>query len=80
MFKNGTLKLGGEREPVPRPKKWPIANILAPGANNIPDAFIVGGPYEEEEGELNHPEVRELCSFCDKLSVLTYDKTFCGSL
>ncbi|XP_061053369.1 cilia- and flagella-associated protein 70 isoform X3 [Eubalaena glacialis] len=56
FFKNGTLKLGGEREPVPRPKKWPIANILAPGANNIPDAFIVGGPYEEEEGELNHPE------------------------
>ncbi|XP_044612856.2 cilia- and flagella-associated protein 70 isoform X2 [Equus asinus] len=56
LFKNGTLKLGGEREPVPRPKKWPIANILAPGANNIPNAFIVGGPYEEEEGELNHPE------------------------
>ncbi|XP_019601567.2 cilia- and flagella-associated protein 70 isoform X1 [Rhinolophus sinicus] len=59
FFKNGTLKLGGEREPVPRPKKWPIANIVAPGANNIPDAFIVGGPYEEEEGELNHPEDRE---------------------
>ncbi|XP_032773364.1 cilia- and flagella-associated protein 70 isoform X2 [Rattus rattus] len=60
IFKNGNLKLGGEREPVPRPKKWPIANILAPGANNIPDEFIVGGPYEEEEGELNHPEDREL--------------------
>uniref|UniRef100_A0A2K5YA21 Cilia and flagella associated protein 70 n=1 Tax=Mandrillus leucophaeus TaxID=9568 RepID=A0A2K5YA21_MANLE len=59
LFKNGTLKLGGEREPVPRPKKWPIANILAPGANNIPDAFIVGGPYEEEEGELNRPEDTE---------------------
>ncbi|XP_006731205.1 cilia- and flagella-associated protein 70 isoform X3 [Leptonychotes weddellii] len=59
LFKNGTLKLGGEREPVPRPKKWPIANILAPGANNIPDAFIIGGPYEEEEGELNRPEDRE---------------------
>ncbi|XP_060060633.1 cilia- and flagella-associated protein 70 isoform X2 [Erinaceus europaeus] len=59
FFKNGTVKLGGEREPVPRPKKWPIANILAPGANNIPDAFIVGGPYEEEEGELNRPEDRE---------------------
>ncbi|XP_072611122.1 cilia- and flagella-associated protein 70 isoform X15 [Vulpes vulpes] len=56
---NGTLKLGGEREPVPRPKKWPIANILAPGANNIPDAFIIGGPYEEEDGELNRPEDRE---------------------
>nr|KAF6303555.1 cilia and flagella associated protein 70 [Myotis myotis] len=60
FFKNGTLKLGGEREPTPRPKKWPIANILAPGANNIPDAFIVGGPYEEEDGELNHPEDREM--------------------
>ncbi|XP_021059507.1 cilia- and flagella-associated protein 70 isoform X5 [Mus pahari] len=59
IFKNGTLKLGGEKEPVPRPKKWPIANILAPGASNIPDEFIVGGPYEEEEGELNHPEDRE---------------------
>ncbi|XP_031217130.1 cilia- and flagella-associated protein 70 isoform X2 [Mastomys coucha] len=59
IFKNGNLKLGGEKEPVPRPKKWPIANILAPGANNIPDEFIVGGPYEEEEGELNHPEDRE---------------------
>ncbi|XP_049982985.1 cilia- and flagella-associated protein 70 isoform X4 [Alexandromys fortis] len=59
VFKNGNLKLGGEREVVPRPKKWPIANILAPGANNIPDAFIVGGPYEEEEGELNHPEDKE---------------------
>nr|XP_027787159.1 cilia- and flagella-associated protein 70 isoform X4 [Marmota flaviventris] len=59
LFKNGTLKLGGERETFPRPKKWPIPNILAPGANNIPDAYIVGGPYEEEEGELNHPEDRE---------------------
>ncbi|XP_078290534.1 cilia- and flagella-associated protein 70 isoform X6 [Panthera onca] len=59
LFKNGTLKIGGEREPVPRPKKWPIANILAPGANDIPNAFITGGPYEEEEGELNHPEDRE---------------------
>ncbi|CAO2590569.1 Cilia- and flagella-associated protein 70 [Lemmus lemmus] len=59
VFKNGNLKLGGERETVPRPKKWPIPNILAPGANNIPDAFIVGGPYEEEEGELNHPEDKE---------------------
>ncbi|KAM4852021.1 cilia- and flagella-associated protein 70 isoform 1-T1 [Thomomys bottae] len=59
LFKNGNLKVGGEREPIPRPKKWPIANILAPGANNIPDEFIVGGPYEEEEGELNHPEDRE---------------------
>ena len=69
FFKNGTLKVGGEREPVPRPKKWPIANILAPGANNIPDSFIVGGPYEEEEGELNHPEVKELDGFLVVISL-----------
>ncbi|XP_023956433.2 cilia- and flagella-associated protein 70 isoform X4 [Chrysemys picta bellii] len=58
-FKNGILKLGGEKEPIPRPKKWPISNILAPGAQNIPDSFIVGGPYEEEDGELNKTEDRE---------------------
>ncbi|KAM5236530.1 cilia- and flagella-associated protein 70 isoform 2-T2 [Ctenodactylus gundi] len=59
LFKNGTLKIGGEKEPVPRPKKWPVPNILAPGASNIPDEFIIGGPYEDEEGELNQPEDRE---------------------
>ncbi|XP_073218710.1 cilia- and flagella-associated protein 70 isoform X2 [Lepidochelys kempii] len=59
MFKNGILKLGGEKEPIPRPKKWPISNILAPGAQNIPGSFIVGGPYEEEDGELNKTEDRE---------------------
>lgn len=57
LFKNGTLKPGGEREPVPRPKKWPVANILAPGGQNIPEAFITGGAFEEEDGELNTPEV-----------------------
>uniref|UniRef100_A0A8C5WYI1 Cilia and flagella associated protein 70 n=1 Tax=Laticauda laticaudata TaxID=8630 RepID=A0A8C5WYI1_LATLA len=59
LYKNGTLKLGSEREPLPRPKKWPVANILAPGGQNIPDAFIVGGAFEEEDGELNTPEDRE---------------------
>ncbi|XP_044518746.1 cilia- and flagella-associated protein 70 [Gracilinanus agilis] len=59
VFKNGILKLGGEKEPVPRPKKWPIFNIIAPGAQYIPDSFITGGPYAEEDGELNHPEDKE---------------------
>ncbi|XP_034276375.1 cilia- and flagella-associated protein 70 isoform X3 [Pantherophis guttatus] len=59
LFKNGTLKLGGEREPLPRPKKWPVANILALGGQNIPEAFVVGGAFEEEDGELNTPEERE---------------------
>ncbi|XP_053131743.1 cilia- and flagella-associated protein 70 isoform X2 [Hemicordylus capensis] len=59
MFKNGILKLGGEKEPVPRPKKWPFGNILAPGAQNIPESFVVGGGYEEEDGDLNTPEERD---------------------
>ncbi|XP_054850571.1 cilia- and flagella-associated protein 70 [Eublepharis macularius] len=60
VFKNGTLKLGGEREPVPRPKKWPVSNILAMGAQNIPDCFIVSSTYEEEDGELTALEDREI--------------------
>ncbi|XP_034987278.1 cilia- and flagella-associated protein 70 isoform X2 [Zootoca vivipara] len=60
LFKNGVLKFGGEKEPLPRPKKWPVTNILAPGGQNIPDSFIVGGAYEEEDGELNTPEDRDL--------------------
>ncbi|NXJ80316.1 CFA70 protein, partial [Trogon melanurus] len=59
LFTNGILKLAGEKEPLPRPKKWPLANIMAPDALSIPDSFIVGGPYEDEDGELNHTEDRE---------------------
>lgn len=57
VFKNGTLKTGGEREPVPRPKKWPVSNIVATAAQNIPDCFVAGGDYEEEDGELTALEV-----------------------
>ncbi|XP_061455849.1 cilia- and flagella-associated protein 70 isoform X3 [Rhineura floridana] len=60
LFKNGVLKFGGEKEPVPRPKRWPVTNILAPGGQNIPDSFITGGAYEEEDGELNTPEEKDL--------------------
>ncbi|XP_067162536.1 cilia- and flagella-associated protein 70 [Apteryx mantelli] len=60
VFKNGIPKLGGEKEPLPRPKKWPLGNnIMAPGALSIPNSFIVGGPYEDEDGELNKREDRE---------------------
>ncbi|XP_075021941.1 cilia- and flagella-associated protein 70 [Calonectris borealis] len=59
LFKNGILKLAGEKEPLPWPKKWPHANIVAPGALSIPNSFIVGGPYEVEDGELNKREDRE---------------------
>ncbi|XP_056359043.1 cilia- and flagella-associated protein 70 isoform X1 [Oenanthe melanoleuca] len=59
LFKNGILKAGGEKEPLPRPKNWPIGPILAPGALKIPDSFIVGGRYEDEDGELTKSEDRE---------------------
>ncbi|KAM9372411.1 cilia- and flagella-associated protein 70 [Phaethornis superciliosus] len=59
LFKDGILKLAGEKEPLPRPKKWPLDNVMASGARRIPNSFIVGGPYEDEDGELNKREDRE---------------------
>ncbi|NXA69237.1 CFA70 protein, partial [Mohoua ochrocephala] len=59
LFKNGILKANGEKEPLPRPKNWPLGTLLAPGALSIPDSFIVGGPYEDEDGELTRSEDRE---------------------
>ncbi|NXX28082.1 CFA70 protein, partial [Nicator chloris] len=59
LFKDGILKADGKKEPLPRPKNWPLGPILAPGALNIPDSFIVGGPYEDEDGELTKSEDRE---------------------
>ncbi|NWT57109.1 CFA70 protein, partial [Erythrocercus mccallii] len=59
LFKNGKLKADGNKEPLPRPKHWPLGPILAPGALNIPDSFIVGGPYEDEDGELTESKDRE---------------------
>ncbi|XP_063270336.1 cilia- and flagella-associated protein 70 isoform X8 [Prinia subflava] len=59
LFKNGIPKADGNKEPLPRPKQWPLGPILAPGALNIPDSFIVGGPYEDEDGDLTKSEDRE---------------------
>ncbi|NXO41741.1 CFA70 protein, partial [Locustella ochotensis] len=59
LFKNGILKAEGDTEPLPRPKQWPLGQVLAPGALNIPGSFIVGGPYEDEDGDLTKSEDRE---------------------
>ncbi|NWS20680.1 CFA70 protein, partial [Pachyramphus minor] len=59
LFRNGIVKADGEKEPLPRPKNWPLGNILAPAALSIPNSFIVGGPYEDEDGELTKTEDRE---------------------
>ncbi|XP_038676620.1 cilia- and flagella-associated protein 70 isoform X2 [Scyliorhinus canicula] len=54
MFTNGILK--SEKEPSVRPKRWPVSNITAIGAQNIPDSFIEICPFEDEDGELNRKE------------------------
>ncbi|XP_078274401.1 cilia- and flagella-associated protein 70 isoform X2 [Rhinoraja longicauda] len=56
VFSNGILKGAGEKEPNIRPKRWPINNIAAFGAQNIVDSFIEICPYEDEDGELNSKE------------------------
>ncbi|MEE6497647.1 hypothetical protein FKM82_002800 [Ascaphus truei] len=59
LFSNGALKAGGEKETVPRQKKWPISNITAPAAQHIPESFILGGEYNEEVGDLNQKEDKQ---------------------
>ncbi|XP_030906073.2 cilia- and flagella-associated protein 70 [Melopsittacus undulatus] len=73
LFKNGILKLAGEKEPLPRPKKWPLANIVAPGALSIPNSFIVGGPYEDEDGELKKEEDREFRIQAESMKRVVWD-------
>ncbi|XP_054246874.1 cilia- and flagella-associated protein 70 [Indicator indicator] len=73
VFKNGILKLAGEKEPLPRPRKWPLDNILAPGALSIPSSFILGGPFEDEDGELNKPEDREFRTQAESRKRIVWD-------
>ncbi|KAM6407488.1 cilia- and flagella-associated protein 70 [Rhynochetos jubatus] len=73
LFRNGILKLAGEKEPLPRPKKWSVANIMAPDALSIPNSFIVGGPYEDEDGELNKREDREFRIQAESMKRIVWD-------
>uniref|UniRef100_A0A8C9VVL7 Cilia and flagella associated protein 70 n=1 Tax=Scleropages formosus TaxID=113540 RepID=A0A8C9VVL7_SCLFO len=58
LFSNGVLKMGGERETVPRPKRWPLGPMLAPGAQFIPGG-VIGEPTEMEVGDLTSTEEKE---------------------
>ncbi|KAL2101966.1 hypothetical protein ACEWY4_003727 [Coilia grayii] len=58
-FSNGVLKMGGEREPVPRPKKWPLGAMLASGAQYIPDTSIEEEAVDMEDGDLTGAEDKE---------------------
>ncbi|NXE98122.1 CFA70 protein, partial [Menura novaehollandiae] len=73
LFRNGILKADGEKEPLPRPKNWPLGNILAPGALSIPNSFIVGGPYEDEDGELTKSEHREFRIQAESMKRIVWD-------
>uniref|UniRef100_A0A8C7NKL5 Cilia and flagella associated protein 70 n=1 Tax=Oncorhynchus mykiss TaxID=8022 RepID=A0A8C7NKL5_ONCMY len=57
MFSNGLLKVGGESEPMGRPRKWPLGPLLAPGAQFIPGVSMEGEPIEMEDGDLTSIEV-----------------------
>ncbi|KAJ8398771.1 hypothetical protein AAFF_G00419680 [Aldrovandia affinis] len=59
LFSNGVLKAGGEREPLSRPKKWPLGPLLAPGAQFIPGTSIDMDPIEMEDGDLTGVKGRE---------------------
>ncbi|XP_046721864.1 cilia- and flagella-associated protein 70 isoform X1 [Silurus meridionalis] len=56
LFSNGILKMGGEREPVPRRKKWPLCSFLAPDAQFIPGIFINDEAVNSEHSDLNSSE------------------------
>uniref|UniRef100_A0A8C9F638 Cilia and flagella associated protein 70 n=1 Tax=Pavo cristatus TaxID=9049 RepID=A0A8C9F638_PAVCR len=73
LFMNGILKPGGEKEPLPRPKKWSLDNIMAPAALNIPNSFILGGPYEDEDGELNKTKDREFRIQAESMKRIVWD-------
>uniref|UniRef100_A0AAZ3P9I3 Cilia and flagella associated protein 70 n=1 Tax=Oncorhynchus tshawytscha TaxID=74940 RepID=A0AAZ3P9I3_ONCTS len=59
MFSNGLLKVGGESEPMGRPRKWPLGPLLAPGAQFIPGVSMDGEPIEMEDGDLTSIEDRD---------------------
>ncbi|XP_051987300.1 cilia- and flagella-associated protein 70 isoform X2 [Xyrauchen texanus] len=49
LFSNGTLEMGGEREPVPRPVKWSLGPLIATRAE-----VMQGYSIDEEPDDLEH--------------------------
>nr|XP_009297486.1 cilia- and flagella-associated protein 70 isoform X2 [Danio rerio] len=58
-FSNGVLKTGGEKEPMPRPKKWPLGPLLAPGAEVIQGLYIDAEPTDMDHGDLTDIEDKD---------------------
>uniref|UniRef100_A0A8C2HVQ8 Cilia and flagella associated protein 70 n=1 Tax=Cyprinus carpio TaxID=7962 RepID=A0A8C2HVQ8_CYPCA len=59
LFSNGVLKMGGEKEPVPRSKKWPLGSLLAPGAEVIQGLYIDAEPTDTDHGDLTDIEDKD---------------------
>ncbi|XP_028841573.1 cilia- and flagella-associated protein 70-like isoform X2 [Denticeps clupeoides] len=60
MFSDGTLRMGGQREPLPRPKKWPAGpEFCLSSAQNIPESWIQEEAVDEEDGDLSTQEDKE---------------------
>uniref|UniRef100_A0A9J7XE48 Cilia and flagella associated protein 70 n=1 Tax=Cyprinus carpio carpio TaxID=630221 RepID=A0A9J7XE48_CYPCA len=59
LFSNGVLKMGGEKEPVPRSKKWPLGSLLAPGAEVIQGLYIDAEPTDMDHGDLTDIEDKD---------------------
>ncbi|KAA0706143.1 Cilia- and flagella-associated protein 70 [Triplophysa tibetana] len=56
LFSNGRAKMGGERESVPRPKKWPVGHLLVPGAEVMEGQFIETEPTDMSQEDLTDIE------------------------
>ncbi|XP_056117732.1 cilia- and flagella-associated protein 70 [Rhinichthys klamathensis goyatoka] len=59
LFSNGILKMGGEQEPVPRPKKWPLGPLVTPGAEVIQGLYIDSEPTDTDHGDLTDIEDKD---------------------
>uniref|UniRef100_A0A8C1UA43 Cilia and flagella associated protein 70 n=1 Tax=Cyprinus carpio TaxID=7962 RepID=A0A8C1UA43_CYPCA len=59
LFSNGVLKMGGEKESVPRSKKWPLGSLLAPGAEVIQGLYIDAEPTDTDHGDLTDIEDKD---------------------
>ncbi|KAJ3609118.1 hypothetical protein NHX12_023644, partial [Muraenolepis orangiensis] len=62
MFSEGQLRAGGEREASDRPRRWPQAGSLAPGAQVFPGVVSIQEVLLDEQcGDLTNPEDMEFC-------------------
>lgn len=60
VFRDGKLKLGGEREEAGRPKKRAHQTTLVQGNHYLLNTFFEAESIEQEDGEMTASEVPHL--------------------